>query len=75
MGKAPFMACKVPSKETSPIITYDPMFFAIICLEPTNTPIAIGRSYADPSFLMSAGDMFTTTLNPGHLKPWLYMAT
>lgn len=44
IGKAPFIGCKPPSSESSPMIKYLSTSALSICPEAAKIPMAIGRS-------------------------------
>ncbi len=70
IGKAPRMGCKLPSRDSSPIIIYSESgWFSLICPVDTNIPIAKVRSYAEPSFRRSAGAILSVIFFPGILNP------
>ena len=74
IGNAPLIAFKLPSKESSPMIKYVESFSDGICSLAAKIPIAIVRSYADPSLRISAGAIFTTIFILGITKPTCFKA-
>ena len=69
MGRTPFTACRLPSSESSPMIIYLSSWGVGSCSLAARMPIAIGRSYAEPSFFTSAGAMLMITRLPGIFNP------
>ena len=69
MGNAPFIGISLPSSPNSPIIRYCSSLSVFTASSAANMPMAIGRSYAEPSFLMSAGAMFTIIFLLGKRNP------
>ena len=69
MGSAPLMGTRPPSRPSSPIIMYLPRCSADTMLSAAIIPMAMGRSYAEPSLRMSAGAMFTTICLLGSFSP------
>ena len=70
MGNTPLIGRRLPSSDNSPITTYLSNSSARTSPLAARIPIAIVRSYAAPSFLISAGAIFTTTRLPGMRKPY-----
>lgn len=68
-GKTPFTPLILPSNESSPKKAVS--FETSESINPFSikTPIAIGRSKWVPSFFISAGAGFITTLRTGNVKP------
>ena len=56
IGKAPFIGCSFPSRESSPMMMYFDKLSVFNCSDAAKIPIAIGKSYAEPSLRISAGE-------------------
>ena len=72
-GKTPLVNRKLPSSESSPRKIASEISLES-CPEAINTPIAIGRSYAGPSFGKSAGARLTVILLVGNSAPTFFKA-
>ena len=69
IGKAPFIGCRLPSKDSSPIIIYSSICSDLICSEAVKIPNASVKSYAEPSLRKSAGAILIVSFFPGILYP------
>ncbi len=69
IGKTPFAGCNFPSRPNSPSIMYSPRESAGICPSAARMAMARGRSKPLPSFLRSAGAMFTVMSALGNFMP------
>ena len=75
IGRIPFTGFTVPSSPSSPTINVSCMRSASRCPSETSIPTATGKSYAAPSFLISAGEMLTVILLGGISIPVFLSAT
>lgn len=69
MGRTPFTGRSAPSSASSPISAQSSRCFSETFSLAASTPAAMGRSYAGPSFLISAGARFTVMRRRGNSKP------
>lgn len=67
-----FSICE--AKEVEVVIINRLRRSAFTCSSAARMAIAIGKSYAEPSFLMSAGDILITTLRCGNDNPAIFKA-
>ena len=69
MDNTPLTGFTRPSRESSPAIRYPFTISWVRMPSAISMPMAIGRSKADPSFLISAGARLTTTCLSGKSNP------
>ena len=74
IGRTPLIGLRLPSRESSPIITYLSSMVLLICSDAAKIAMAMGKSYDEPSFLMSAGAMLIVIFFLGYLKLLLHNA-
>lgn len=63
-----------PSRDSSPIKTVSSRLTCLRYSFDMSIPIAIGKSYIEPSFFVSAGERFITILLLSSLSPLFFIA-
>ena len=69
MGSTPFTGRSLPFRDNSPINIESASILVCICSVAVRIPIAMGRSYCEPSLRRSAGARLTTVFFAWSLKP------